>query len=66
MNQVSSSGKRWEGYEERRECVSGWVSIKEEGAIKVLEVSSLETEMSLVEILKSSKGLDFSEISHIY
>lgn len=42
------------------------VSIREEGAIQVMEVSSPETEMSLVEILKSSKGLDVSKISHIY
>lgn len=42
------------------------VNIKKEGAVKATEVSSQETEMLLVEILKSSKGFNFSKISHIY
>lgn len=40
-------------------------SIKEEGATKVNEVLSQETGMLLVETLKSSKELNFSEISPI-
>lgn len=42
------------------------VNIKKEGAVKATEVSSQETEMLLVEILKSSKRFNFSKISHIY
>ena len=41
------------------------VSTEEDGA-RGTEVSSQKAEMSLVEILKSSKELDFNEINHTH